>query len=265
MRVRRRVVLTTLVLLLSAGAFFYVYGRSLWYPMYARVFGARSVADALATFGPSARVRLRGYCRSAGVSYPPRRLALLVFKRERRVAVWAKSADREQWRFLHAYPVLAASGKAGPKLREGDYQVPEGLYRIEWLNPNSSYHVSMKVNYPNAFDRQMAQQDRRTNLGGDIFIHGKALSIGCVAIGDRAIEELFTLVADSGHERVQVIIAPNDLRVAGAVLSDGSPRWLGKLYASIAAALTSFPLALEADASLDVTGAAAKTKVRRVK
>lgn len=262
---RRRVLITTLILLLSAGALFFAYGRSVWYPMYVRVFGARSVADAVATFGPAARVRLRGYCRAAGVTYPPHDLALLVFKRERRVAVWGRDAAGNRWRFLHAYPVLAASGKAGPKLREGDYQVPEGLYRIEWLNPNSSYHVSMKVSYPNAFDRQMARQDRRTQLGGDIFIHGKALSIGCVAVGDRAIEELFTLVADTGHKRVQVIIAPNDLRVGGAILSDGSPRWLGKLYASITAALASFPVALEADTSLDVGGAAAKSKARRVK
>jgi hypothetical protein len=261
---RRRVLLTTLALLLSAGAIFYVYGRSVWVPMYLRVFGERSVVEALKSFGPSPRLHLLEYCRGAGVSYPPSRLALLVFKRERRVAMWAKNSGGDRWHFLHAYPVLAASGTAGPKLREGDYQVPEGLYRIEWLNPNSSYHVSMKVSYPNAFDRQMAKQDGRTRLGGDIFIHGKALSIGCVAVGDRAIEELFTLVADIGPERVQVVIAPNDLRVAGAVMREGSPRWLGKLYASIAAALTNFPVALEADASMDVRDME-KSKVRRVK
>jgi hypothetical protein len=260
----RRVVVTVLVLLFAAGVLFFAYGRAVWFPMYLRLAGVRTVGEAVAGFGPAVRSRLRGYCGAAGVTYPPKRIALLVFKRERRVAVWAKSSESDRWRYLRAYPVLAASGTAGPKLREGDRQVPEGVYRISWLNPNSSYHVSMKVDYPNAFDRAMARQEGRTTLGGDIFIHGKAVSIGCVAIGDRAIEELFTLVADAGHERVQVVIAPNDLRVAGAVMHDGSPRWLAPLYASIAAALASFPLSMEADALLDVRGAE-KTKVRRVK
>ena len=139
-----------------------------------------------------------------------------MFKNERRVAVWARSGT--SWRFIRNYPILAASGHAGPKLRQGDLQVPEGVYRIEHLNPNSSYHLSMKVSYPNAFDRRMAARDGRTRLGGDIFIHGKDVSIGCVALGDRAIEELFTLVAETGHAKVKVIIAPNDLRVAGAAV-----------------------------------------------
>jgi hypothetical protein len=261
---RRRVLVTVLVLLILAGALFAVYGRSVWYPMYLRVAGSRSVAQALADFGPDVRPRLRGYCRAAGVTYPPRQLAFLVFKRERRMAVWARNGGNDRWSYLRAYSVLAASGSAGPKLREGDRQVPEGLYRIAGLNPNSSYHVSLKVDYPNAFDRAMAKQDGRTTLGGDIFIHGKAVSIGCVAVGDRAIEEIFTLVADAGSNRVQVVIAPNDLRVAGAVIDERMPRWIGTLYASIAQALKPFPVALEADASLDITGAE-KAKTRRVK
>jgi hypothetical protein len=101
-------------------------------------------------------------------------------------------------RLVHRYPVLAASGALGPKLRQGDLQVPEGVYRVLWLNPNSSYHLSMKLDYPNAFDREHARRDRRTDLGGDIFVHGRAVSIGCVALGDPAIEELFVLAADTG-------------------------------------------------------------------
>jgi hypothetical protein len=88
------------------------------------------------------------------------------------------------------------------------------VYRIEHLNPMSSYHLSMKVSYPNAFDRRMAARDRRTNLGGDIFIHGKSVSIGCVA---SAIARSRSCSRSSRrrHAKVKVIIAPNDLRVAG--------------------------------------------------
>lgn len=168
------------------------------------------------------------------------------------MALWARSDAR--WRFVRNYPILAASGHAGPKLREGDSQVPEGVYRIELMNPNSSYHLSMKVSYPNDFDRRMAAKEGRTRLGGDIFIHGKDVSIGCVALGDLAIEELFTLVAETGHPHVQVIIAPNDLRLAGPVLDEQSPPWVGQLYRTVAAALAPFPAWMESSSSVDVQG-----------
>jgi hypothetical protein len=208
-----------------------------------RVVAARTVADVIAKYGAPTRARLEPHFRRAGVSYPPREIALLVFKDERRVALWARSDA--QWKFIRRYPILAASGHAGPKLKQGDEQVPEGVYRIESLNPNSSYHLSMKVSYPNAFDRQMAASDGRTRLGGDIFIHGKNVSIGCVALGDRAIEELFTLVAQTGPRRVQVIIAPNDLRDEGPLLHDAAPLWVGQLYRTIRTALAPFPSSVE--------------------
>jgi murein L,D-transpeptidase YafK len=124
--------------------------------------------------------------------------------------VWVETSG--QVVFIHSYSVLAASGHNGPKLREGDRQVPEGFYRITSLNPNSSYHLSIKLNYPNAFDQQHADEEGRDHLGGDIFIHGKAASIGCLAMGDPAIEELFVMVEKVGRSNVQVIIAPHDPR-----------------------------------------------------
>lgn len=202
---------------------------------------ARSISDVVARYGPAARERLVPHFRRAGVTYPPKRIALLAFKDENRVELWASSTADSRWKFIRQYPILAASGHAGPKLREGDYQVPEGIYRIEHLNPNSSYHLSMKVSYPNDFDRRMARGDQRTRLGGDIFIHGRAVSIGCIALGDPAIEELFTLVAESGPSRVKVIIAPNDLRREGAILHEEAPPWVGQLYRVIRRALAEFP------------------------
>lgn len=251
------------MLAIGAGAFF-VYGRGLWYPLLLRITGPRTVADVVARYGPDARARLKPHFARARVAYPPKDIALLVFKRERRLALWARS-DGGRWRFIRDYPVLAASGHAGPKLREGDSQVPEGLYRIEHLNPNSSYHLSMKVSYPNAFDRSMARNDGRTRLGGDIFIHGKDLSIGCVALGDPAIEELFTLVAETGSSRVKIVIAPNDLRAGGAIVHPEAPVWVGALYRTIAAALVEFPLWLESNSAIDVEGRSKQPKVRPVK
>ena len=248
-----RIVIVLVVILLATGAFV-VFGRSVWYPLLLQITGPRTVADAVTKYGPRARARLKPRFAQAGVAYPPKGIALLVFKRENRLALWARSTPNSPWRFIRDYPVLAASGHAGPKLRQGDYQVPEGVYRIEWLNPNSSYHLSMKVNYPNAFDRRMAQRDRRTNLGGDIFIHGKNVSIGCVALGDPAIEELFTLVADTGHSRVRVIIAPNDLRIGRAIRHERAPGWAGELYRTIAAALADFPVWMESGSMIDVHG-----------
>lgn len=245
------VVIAAVVVILAAGALA-LFGRGLWYPLYLQISGTRTVENVVARYGPAARKRLTPHFQRAGVAYPPKQIALLVFKKEQRVALWARSDDT--WRFIRAYPILAASGHAGPKLRQGDYQVPEGVYRIEHLNPMSSYHLSMKVNYPNEFDRRMAARDRRTRLGGDIFIHGKDVSIGCVALGDPAIEELFTLVAQTGHGRVKVIIAPNDLRTGGAILHEDAPLWAGDLYRTIAAALVQFPVWRESDAAVDVRG-----------
>jgi murein L,D-transpeptidase YafK len=107
--------------------------------------------------------------------------------------------------------MTAFSGTLGPKLREGDGQIPEGIYGIGYLNPNSSYYLSLKVTYPNASDRARAKADGRTNLGGDIMIHGKAVTIGCVPVGDDAIEDIFYLASAVGIKNVSVVIAPYDM------------------------------------------------------
>lgn len=170
----------------------------------------RTVKSALALFGPAADARLRPHFDRAGVSFPPSRALLLGLKEERVLELWAQ--DTGGWRFIRAYDFTATSGGPGPKLRQGDLQIPEGLYRLEGLNPNSNFHLSMRVNYPNAEDRKQARAEGRTKLGGDIYIHGGAASIGCIAVGDEAIEELFTLIARVGVGKTRVLIAPHDLR-----------------------------------------------------
>jgi len=226
---KRFVILLCSTLALAGAWAAYRYGRPFWRPLYLHIRGRRTVADALKHYGPEAGARLRAYFEGAGVPYPPPRVVLLVLKKERELELWAMG--RGAWTHLHTYPILAASGEPGPKLREGDRQVPEGIYGIEALNPNSSYHLSMKLSYPNAFDSEKARRDGRANVGSDIFIHGKALSIGCVAVGDEAIEELFVLAARTGKAHVKVLIAPNDLRKAPPVTDmSRQPPWLSELY-----------------------------------
>lgn len=258
---RKKVIAIAVVLIVVGSGAFLIYGRGLWYPLLLRITGPRTVADVVARYGPAAQRRLGPHFARAGVAWPPKQMALLVFKRERRLSLWARSSTSTPWRFIRHYPVLAASGHAGPKLRQGDLQVPEGVYRIEHLNPNSSYHLSMKVSYPNDLDRRMAARDARTRLGGDIFIHGDQVSIGCVAMGDPAIEELFTLVAKTGYQRVRVIIAPNDLRSGGAIIHEEAPTWVAQLYRVVAAALVEFPLWMESNSAFDVHGRSKAGKI----
>lgn len=199
--------------------------------------GGRTIHDAIAEFGDGARTRIAPDFQRAGVSLPPVRIALLAFKAERRLELWASDGA---WTHIKDYPILAASGGAGPKLREGDLQVPEGVYAIELLNPQSSYHLSLRLDYPNAFDRAKAAEEGRTNPGGDIYIHGGNLSIGCLAIGDSAIEELFCLVAETGKENVQVIIAPHDFRVKSGEPVGNGIAWTAELYAEVKESLAAF-------------------------
>jgi len=94
----------------------------------------------------------------------------------------------------------------------------------------------MQINYPNEYDQSKAAEEQRFNLGGEIFIHGKAVSIGCLAIGDEAIEELFVLVATIGLDKVTVILAPQE-DMDKVDLSTPVRPWVPSLYADIRAAL----------------------------
>ena len=199
-----------------------------------------ALAKRLAQISPTASKRLWKKFNSAKAAWPPEEIALVAIKDEKLLELFARPEGGE-WQFVHGYPVLAASGGPGPKLRQGDKQVPEGVYRITLLNPNSRYHVSLRVNYPNDFDRQMAKLEGRSNLGGDIMIHGKAVSAGCLAVGDEAAEELFVLAAHIGLESIKLIIAPTDFRRRGVPSVDADkPKWLPELYTEVASAMSEF-------------------------
>lgn len=146
---------------------------------------------------------------TAGVAYPPRELFLRAFKLEREIEAWAR-ADGGPFKLIATWPVLAASGDAGPKRREGDRQVPEGCYRVVVFNPKSNFHLSLGLDYPNASDRIRSDPQQP---GSDIYIHGGAVSIGCLALGDDAIEELYVLASDTREKPVEVHVFP--ARMAG--------------------------------------------------
>jgi len=193
-------------------------------------FFPRTVAQAVARVC-SARPEIRALAESAGGS-----LRILVFKHEGLVEVSAPG-----WPAPRVYPMSARSGALGPKLREGDRQIPEGRYRVETLNPNSRYHLSLRLDYPNDFDRARAAEDGRTALGGDIMVHGSDRSVGCVAVGDRAIEELFCCAAAVHPENVSVLIAPYDMRRGPRpdLAPPSAPPWYPDLCADLRADLLS--------------------------
>lgn len=171
---------------------------------YPRVRAARQRKEAM----------LQALFRQKGWAYPPREIFFRVFKRERVLEVWVKQPAGKYER-LKEYPVCATSGELGPKRREGDGQIPEGFYFISGFNPVSNFHLSLKVNYPNAADRLLS--DRR-RPGGDIFIHGDCVTIGCVPLTDDKVEEVYWLAVEAktaGQRRIPVHIFPARLHPAG--------------------------------------------------
>jgi murein L,D-transpeptidase YafK len=207
-----------------------------------RLRGGYTVAERLAQHEADVRQRVQPLLAGAGLSSVPREVALLAFKDSRQLALYARDEPAQPWQRVTTYAVQGASGGPGPKLREGDLQVPEGVYRVTLLNPNSRFHLSLRLDYPNQFDRQMALADGRDRLGGDVMIHGTAASIGCLAMGNDAAEDLFVLAAWVGIESMRVIISPTDFR--GAHVQDPivAAPWAGNLYAMLRSELSNYPL-----------------------
>ncbi|HYJ58763.1 MAG TPA: murein L,D-transpeptidase family protein [Methyloceanibacter sp.] len=128
-----------------------------------------------------------------------------IFKLESELELWVQKDGR--FVRLASYPICLWSGRLGPKLREGDRQAPEGFYTVsaEQLNPNSRWHRSFNLGFPNAFD----QAHGRT--GSLIMVHGGCLSIGCYAMTDPVVDEIWRLVTaalENGQERFAVHVFP---------------------------------------------------------
>lgn len=158
---------------------------------------------------------LRELCASKKISYPPREIFIRIFKYEQALELWARNSVDSPFTFLKEYRICRFSGILGPKRRQGDGQVPEGFYRISGFNPNSNFYLSLKINYPNQSDQLLGA---RRNLGGDIFIHGNCVTIGCVPITDDYIKEVYLLAVvarSSGQTSIPVHIFPVRMNESG--------------------------------------------------
>lgn len=159
-----------------------------------------------------------------GFPFPPREIFIRIFKQEQVLEVWVRPSSSDRLELLKEYPVCAVSGQLGPKRQQGDGQIPEGFYFINGFNPVSNFHLSLRINYPNESDRILGV---RGHLGGDIFIHGDCVTIGCVPITDDGIKEVYLLAVEArsaGQRRIPVHIFP-------ARLDDQGLRQLEKDFA----------------------------------
>lgn len=200
----------------------------------------QSVESIAKKYGPKVEISLKNAFEKTQIDSNDFEMAILAFKKEQILEVVVRKNETENWKLLKKYPFTAFSGKIGPKLKNGDKQVPEGIYQMEYLNPNSKYHLSIKVSYPNAFDKEKAKQDGRTDLGGDIMIHGKRVTIGCIPVGDKNIEEIFILATKTKNKHFPIIIAPHDFRTNKTFPAIETISWEKDLYENISKELTNF-------------------------
>lgn len=104
---------------------------------------------------------------------------------------------------LRGYDIDLGFAPVGPKRVKGDGKTPEGRYRIDRRNPNSSFHLSLGISYPNTADVARARALGQSP-GGDIFIHGQPNAMrprtgenwtaGCIAVTNREMEEIYAMV-----------------------------------------------------------------------
>jgi len=128
-----------------------------------------------------------------------------IFKQEGQLELWLKRNGR--FHLFKTFPICKWSGRLGPKQREADYQSPEGFYSVsaKQLNPHSNYYRAFNVGYPNAFDKQNGR------TGGLVMVHGACKSVGCFAMTDRGIEEIYGFVESAlkaGQKEIPVHIFP---------------------------------------------------------
>jgi murein L,D-transpeptidase YafK len=131
---------------------------------------------------------------------------LRIFKEESELEVW-KARPNGRYALIKTFPVCNWGGTLGPKRTQGDLMSPEGFYKITpaAMNPNSKYHLALNIGYPNALDRALGR------TGSYIMVHGDCRSVGCFAMTDNQIEEIYAFVRDSlsaGEASIPIHIFP---------------------------------------------------------
>jgi murein L,D-transpeptidase YafK len=143
-----------------------------------------------------------------GITYPAKQIYIRSFKLDSELEIWGRNNVTDTFTLLKTYRVCSLSGSMGPKRKEGDRQVPEGFYYINDFNPNSSYHLSLGINYPNYSDKILSDQKKP---GGEIYIHGSCLTIGCIPLTDDFIEEVYIFAVNAknnGQDFIPVHVFP---------------------------------------------------------
>lgn len=143
-----------------------------------------------------------------GIKYPCSNILYRGFKASNDLELWARNSNQDTFILIKNYKICALSGILGPKRYEGDKQVPEGFYFISEFKPKSEYHLSMLVNYPNYSDLIEGDKERP---GGDIYIHGACMTVGCMPMTNELIEELYVVSLTSrihGQVNIPVHIFP---------------------------------------------------------
>ncbi len=137
------------------------------------------------------------------------KLIIVAYKAEKKLEIWLKSARSENYKLFKTYDHCNTSGTLGPKAIEGDLQTPEGFYHISVFNPMSKFHLSLGINYPNKVDEERTGKNRKT--GGEIYIHGNCVTVGCIPLGNEKIKEVYILAVeakDSGQKEIPMYIFP---------------------------------------------------------
>lgn len=135
-------------------------------------------------------------------------ILIIAYKDDNRLDIYAKKKQETTYKKILSYKICTRSGHLGPKRKQGDKQVPEGFYHIDRFNPASSFYLSLGINYPNLADKRKSKAD---NLGGDIFIHGSCVTIGCLPMTDNYIKEIYLLAVyakNNGQDKIPVYIFP---------------------------------------------------------
>ena len=129
---------------------------------------------------------------AAADTTPEAPMLVRVFKESSELEVWKPDA-LGQYRLLRTYAICKWSGQLGPKIKEGDYQSPEGFYNVTpaMMNPKSGYYLSFNTGFPNKFDRAYGR------TGTNLMIHGDCKSVGCYAMTDGQIKEIYALARES--------------------------------------------------------------------
>lgn len=145
--------------------------------------------------------------------FEPNKIKIFIraFKSEQKLEVWVSKYEKEEFILLKEYKIVTSSGNLGPKRKQGDLQVPEGFYKIDKFNPVSNFYLSLGVNYPNQSDRILGSK----KLGGDIYIHGSNVTIGCMPLTDEKIKELYVLgvqARNAGQNNIYIHIFPFELK-----------------------------------------------------